>query len=181
MEEIKIYHSVWKYLPTILILLVFTIIFIYAVTQGEETPLWKWGGLLFFGLGFLFMLFMVLRERLFHKPYITITDEKVVVNHVGRIWEYCLADIHRFELHEYKGYGPRFFFSEAIISVHYKPSVETKKMSEAKGMNRINRKMNNAMINAREGIHASKLTINPKQLCDLLNERLKQRLAPKQS
>lgn len=94
MAEIKIYHSVWKYLPTILILLGFTIIFIYAVTQGEETPLWKWGGLLFFGLGFLFMLFMVLRERLFHKPYIT---------------------------------------------------------------------------------------INPKQLCDLLNERLKQRLAPQQS
>lgn len=41
MEEIKIYHSVWKYLPTILILLVFTIIFVYAITQGKDTPLWK--------------------------------------------------------------------------------------------------------------------------------------------
>lgn len=99
MEEIKIYHSVWKYLPTILILLVFTIIFVYAITQGKDTPLWALGGLLFFGLGFLFMLFMVLRER----------------------------------------------------------------------------------FNAQEGIHASKLTIKPKQLCDLLNERLKQRLAPQQS
>lgn len=181
MEKIKIYHSPWKNLPTILILLVFTIIFFYAVTQGKDTSLWVWGGLLFFGLGFLFMLFMVLRERLFHKPYITITEEKVVVNHVGRIWKYNLVDIHRFELHEYKGYGPRFYFSEAIISVHYKPSVDTRKMSEAKGMNRINRKMNVAMINAQEGIHASKLTIKPKQLCDLLNERLKQRLAPQQS
>lgn len=181
MEKIKIYHSVWKNLPTIFILLVFTIIFIYAMAQGKDTPLWVWGGMIFFGLGFLFMLFLVLRERLFHKPYITITDEKIVVNHVDRIWEYCLADIHRFELHEYKGYGPRFFFSEAIISVHYKPSVETQKMNEAKGMDRINRKMNNAMINAQEGIHASKLTIKPKQLCDLLNERLKQRRMPQQS
>ena len=181
MEKIKIYHSVWKNLPTIFILLVFTIIFIYAMAQGKDTPLWVWGGMIFFGLGFLFMLFLVLRERLFHKPYITITDEKIVVNHVGRIWEYNLADINRFELHEYKGYGPRFFFSEAIISVHYKSSVETQKMNEAKGMDRINRKMNNAMINAQEGIHASKLTIKPKQLCDLLNERLKQRLAPQQS
>ena len=181
MEEIKIYHSVWKYLPTILISLVFTIIFIYAMTQGNDTPLWVWGGLLFFGLGFLFMLFMVLRERLFHKPYITITDEKVVVNHVGRIWEYNLADVHCFELREYKGYGPRFYISIAIISVHYMPSMETKKMKDAKGMDRINRKMNNAMINAQEGIHASQLTMKPKQLCDLLNERLKQRLMPKQS
>jgi len=67
---------------------------------------------------------------LFHTPYITITDEKVVVNHVGRIWEYNLADVHRFELREYRGYGPRFYISTAIISVHYKRNVEAKKMKE---------------------------------------------------
>ena len=159
----------------------FTIIFIYAVTQGKDTPLWVWGGLLFFGLGFLFMLFMVLRERLFHKPYITITDDKVIVNHVGRIWEYNLADIHHFELHKYRGWGLRFYFSTDIISVHYKHSVETKKMSEAEGMDRINRKMSVAMMNAQEGIKANQLTMNAKQLCDLLNKRLKQRLMPQQS
>lgn len=172
MGEIKIYHSVWKNLPTILISLVFTILFIYAMTQDKGSPLLVWGGLLFFGLGCLFMLFMLLRERLFHKPYITITDDKVIVNHVGRIWEYNLADIHRFELHEYRG-GYRFYFSTDIISVHYKRNVEAKKMNKAKGIDRITRKMNVAMMNAQEGIKADQLTMKPKQLCDLLNERLK--------
>jgi len=181
MEKIKIYHSVWKNMPTIFILLVFTIIFIYAMAQGKDTPLWVWGGLLFFGLGFLFMLFVVLRERLLHKPYITITDDKVIVNHVGRIWEYNLADINRFELHEYRGWGLRFYFSTDIISVHYKRNVEAKKMGEAEGMERINRKMSVAMMNAQEGIKANQLTMKPKQLCDLLNKRLKQRRMPQQS
>lgn len=181
MKEVKIYHSVWKNLPTILISLVFTILFIYALTQGKGTPLWVWVGLLFFGLGGLFMLFMLLRERLLHKPYITITDDKVIVNHVGRIWEYNLADIRRFELHEYRGWGYRFFFYTSIISVHYKSNVETKKMGEAKGIDRITRKMSVAMMNAQEGIKADQLTMKPKQLCDLLNKRLKQRLMPKQS
>ena len=118
-----------------------------------------------------------LRERLFHTPYITITDEKVVVNHVGRIWEYNLADVHRFELREYRGYGPRFYISTAIISVHYKRNVEAKKMKEAKGMDGINRKMNVAMTNAQDGIHANNLTMKPKQLCDLLNEATSATLA----
>jgi hypothetical protein len=180
MEEIKIYHSIWKNLPTILISLVFTILCIYALTQGKGSPLWVWAGLLFFGLGGLFMLFMLLRERLFHKPYITITDDKVIVNHVGRIWEYNLADIHRFDLHEYRGWY-RFYFSIDIISVHYKRNVEARKMNEAKGIDRMTRKMSVTMMNAQEGIKADQLTMKPKQLCNLLNKRLKQRLMPKQS
>ena len=53
------------------------------------------------------------------------------------------------------------------------PSVETKKMSEAKGMDRIYRKMNVAMMNAQDSIQVTNLTMKPQQLCDLLNERLK--------
>lgn len=45
-------------------------------------------------------------------------------------------------------------------------------MSEAKGMNRIYRKMNVAIMNAQDSIQATNLTMKPKQLCDLLNERL---------
>ena len=52
-------------------------------------------------------------------------------------------------------------------------SVDAKKMSEAKGMDRICRKMNVAMMNAQDSIQVTNLTMKPKQLYDLLNKLLK--------
>ena len=101
-----------------------------------------------------------------HKPALTITEDKVIVN--GKK-EYHFADIHHFDLIEYPG----LYISTSVIRIHYMPSVETKKMSEAKGMDRIYRKMNVAMMNAQDSIQVSNLTMKPQQLCDLLNERLK--------
>ena len=158
-------------LPVLLVLLALTIVFIIPLSQGKGSLVWNWSLLLFSGSAFLFFLFLILRERLLHKPPLIITEDKVIDNNVGRIKEYHFTDIHHFDLIVYSG----LYASQAVIRIHYMPSVETKKMSEAKGMDRIYRKMNVAMMNAQDSIQVTNLTMKPKQLCDLLNERLKKK------
>lgn len=171
MEEIKLYHKVWAMLPVLLVLLALTIVFVIPLSQGKGSLAWNWSLLLFSGSAFLFFLFIILRERLVHKPPLIITEDKVIDNNVGRIKEYHFTDIHHFDLIIYPG----LYVSRAVIRIHYMPSVETKKMSEAKGMDRICRKMNIAMMNAQDSIQVTNLTMKPRQLCDLLNERLKKK------
>ena len=158
-------------LPVLLVLLALTIVFIIPLSQGKGSLVWNWSLLLFSGSAFLFFLFIILRERLLHKPPLIITEDKVIDNNVGRIKEYHFTDIHHFDLI----ISPGLYASRAVIRIHYMPSVETKKMSEAKGMDRIYRKMNVAMMNAQDSIQVTNLTMKPKQLCDLLNERLKKK------
>ena len=158
-------------LPVLLVLLALTIVFIIPLSQGKGSLVWNWSLLLFSGSAFLFFLFLILRERLLHKPPLIITEDKVIDNNVGRIKEYHFTDIHHFNLI----ISPGLYVSRAVIRIHYMPSVETKKMSEAKGMDRIYRKMNVAMMNAQDSIQVTNLTMKPRQLCDLLNERLKKK------
>ncbi|MBO4431192.1 MAG: hypothetical protein J5790_07640 [Bacteroidaceae bacterium] len=168
MKEIKLYHKVWMFLPVLLIMLALTIVYLIPIIRGNNSSywIWNWFLLLFSGSFFLWGLFAILRERVLHKPALTITEDKVIVN--GKK-EYHFADIHHFALIEYPG----LYISTNVISIHYMPSVETKKMSEAKGIDRIYRKMNVAMMNAQDSIQVTNLTMKPQQLCDLLNERLK--------
>ena len=158
-------------LPVLLVLLALTIVFIIPLSQGKGSLVWNWSLLLFSGSAFLFFLFLILRERLLHKPPLIITEDKVIDNNVGRIKEYHFTDIHHFNLI----ISPGLYVSRAVIRIHYMPSVDTKKMSEAKGMDRIYRKMNVAMMNAQDSIQVTNLTMKPRQLCDLLNERLKKK------
>jgi hypothetical protein len=51
--------------------------------------------------------------------------------------------------------------------------VEAKKKSEAKGIDRISRKINRIFIGAEDCIQVTNLTMKPEQLCNLLNKRLK--------
>ena len=158
-------------LPVLLVLLALTIVFIIPLSQGKGSLVWNWSLLLFSGSAFLFFLFLILRERLLHKPPLIITEDKVIDNNVGRIKEYHFTDIHHFDLI----ISPGLYVSRAVIRIHYMPSVKTKKMSEAKGMDRIYRKMNIAMMNAQDSIQVTNLTMKPRPLCDLLNERLKKK------
>ena len=167
MEEIKLYHKVWTFLPVLLIQLALTIVFLIPITQGKNASfwIWNWSLMLFSGLVFLWELYVVLRERVWHKPFITITEDKVIVGKK----EYYFADIHHFDLIVYPG----LYVSTAVIRIHYMPSVETKKMSEAKGMDRISRKINRIIMGAEDCIQVTNLTMKPEKLCNLLNKRLK--------
>ena len=163
MEEIKLYHKVWMALPPLLILLGMSIVAIIPLSQGEGPLFWNCFLLLPSGGFFLWGLSVLIRERVLHKHAIIITDDKLIVGKK----EYNFADIHHFDL---------IYFSQTTnIRIHYKPDVEAKKKSEAKGMERIGRKINRILMGAEDCIQVANLTMEPEKLCNLLNKRLKQR------
>ena len=163
MEEIKLYHKVWMALPPLLILLGFTIVFLITITKGlnQRFWIWNWSLLLLSGGTFLWGLSVLIRERVLHIPPIIITEDKLIVGKK----EYNFADIHHFDL---------IYFSQTTnIRIHYMPDVEAKKKSEAKGMERIGRKINRIIMGAEDCIQVANLTMTPEKLCNLLNKRLK--------
>ena len=171
MKEIKLYHKVWVMLPVLLLLLGLTIVFLIPITKGlnQRFWIWNWGMLLFSGAVFLWGLSVIIRERVLHIPPIIITDEKLIVGKK----EYHFADIHHFDL---------IYFSQTTdIRIHYNPDVEAKKKSEAKGIDRISRKINRIFTGAEDCIQVANLTMKPEQLCNLLNKRLKLRHMTQQS
>ena len=163
MEEIKLYHKVWMALPPLLILLGMSIVAIIPLSQGKGPLFWNCFLLLPSGGFFLWGLSVLIRERVLHRPPIIITEDKLIVGKK----EYNFADIHHFDL---------IYFSQTTnIRIHYKPDVEAKKKSEAKGMDRIDHKINRIIMGAEDCIQVANLTMTPEKLCNLLNKRLKQR------
>lgn len=163
MEEIKLYHKVWVILPWLLLMLGFTIVFLIPITKGLNARfwIWNWSLLLLSGATFLWGLSVLIHERVLHIPPIIITDDKLIVGKK----EYNFADIHHFDL---------IYFSRTTnIRIHYKPDVEAKKKSEAKGMDRIGRKINRIIMGAEDCIQVANLTMKPEKLCNLPNKRLK--------
>ena len=163
MEEIKLYHKVWVILPWLLLMLGFTIVFLIPITKGLNARfwIWNWSLLLLSGATFLWGLSVLIRERLLHIPPIIITEDKLIVGKK----EYNFADIHHFD---------HIYFSQTTnIRIHYKPDVEAKKKSEAKGMDRSGRKINRILMGAEDCIQVANLTMKPEKLCNLLNKRLK--------
>ena len=168
MDEIKLYHKVWTILLVLLVLLALMIVPIIPLCQGKGSLLWNCILLMIPTPVFLWGLIALFRERVLHIPPITITEDRIIVNDVGGIQEYHFADIDRFQLLDFGG----LIISRVVITIHYIRSVETKKMDESKGLDRIYRKMNLALMNAQESIQVTNLTMKPKQLCNLLNKRL---------
>ena len=169
MEEIKLYHKVWMILPPLLILLGLSIVAIIPLSQGKGSLFGNCSLLLGSGSVFLWGLSVLIRERVLHIPPIIITDDKLIVGKK----EYHFADIHHFDL---------IYFSQTTdIRIHYNPDVEVKKKSEAKGMDRIGRKINRILMGAEDCIQVANLTMKPEQLCNLLNKRLKLRHMTQQS
>ena len=146
MEEIRIYHTIWRRE-------LFIAIFSLAVTflipfVGTFKPR-DYGMMLFLGLMGLFILFTVFRERLLHRPYLTITDESIIINREHR--------------------------SKMIIRFDEVKSFERETLSflghtSYTGMIIVHLKNGNGFVNI---ISANGLTMKSQQLFDLLNERLK--------
>jgi len=158
MEEIKVYHSVWKRLPVILIGLAFSVGAVYALWQGRGQSWKAWLCLLLFGLGSLLYLYLALKERWTGKPYLTVTATSLIVNNgyvFGRGWymsEIALADVEYFELVPrsiLQRRGPR-------LRIHYKGRMEEKYPTDLVGQ-----------------IPVGDIDMKPQLLCDLLNEQLR--------
>ena len=82
METIRIYHSPWRMLLLVLASLVFAVAgFFMAIHSPKGFHIVVgWISVVFFGLGGLYMLYGTLKERLTGKPFLTITDEAVIMD-----------------------------------------------------------------------------------------------------
>ena len=163
MEEIRIYHSIWKNIGLIAICFVFVAMGILMLLRGEQSFI-AWTGILFFGGGGLFVLFLILRERISHKAYYIITDESVSMDSGMKKREVRFADVEEFYLINVS--------SSKQIGIKYKKEVEFQKMNDASSAGRTIRKLNESIAGVQESLPADGLNIKPQELCDLLNMRL---------
>ena len=168
-EEIKIYRSVWRNVLLILCCLAFAAGSVLILLDGNEKPLMviiaAWIGILFFGLGGLFVAYLVLKEQLTRTPYLVITDEKVIMN-AGKPWEASFADVEIFFLIRVS--------TARMIGVKYKKNIEAQRLDNTGQWGRAARNFSLKLTGAQESIGAVGLTIKPQVLCDLLNERLEE-------
>ena len=168
-EEIKIYRSVWRNALLILCCLTFAAGSVLILLDGNEKPLMviiaAWIGILFFGLGGLFVAYLVLKELLTRTPYLIITDEKVIMNG-EKPWEASFADVEIFFLTRVS--------TARMIGVKYNKNIEVQRLDNAGQWGRAVRNFNVNLVGAQESIAADGLKIKPQALCDSLNERLEE-------
>ena len=168
METIRIYHSLWRMLLLALASLAFAVAgFFMAIhsTKGFHIVV-GWIGVVFFGLGGLNMLFVMLKERLTGKPFLTITDEAIIK-------EWTKQTVIRFA--DVKSFNVVKVGRQKFIAVHYKPGVEQQKMDEVGALDRYIRKQNRRLVGAQETISTTGMAMKAQELCNLLNERLGRR------
>ena len=163
MREIRIYHSIWRNIPLLAICFVFVAMGIFMLLHGEQSFI-VWVCILFFGIGGLYVLFLILRERINNKPYYIITDECVIMDSGMKKWEVRFSDVEEFYLIN--------VMSSKQIGIRYKKEIEFQKMNDASSAGRTIRKMNERIAGVQESLPADNLTIKPQQLCDLLNMKL---------
>ena len=75
-----------------------------------------WVCILFFGIGGLYVLFLILRERINNKPYYIITDECVIMDSGMKKWEVRFSDVEEFYLIN--------VMSSKQIGIRYKKEIE---------------------------------------------------------
>ena len=168
METIRIYHSTWRMLLLALASLAFAVAgFFMAIhsTKGFHIVV-GWIGVVFFGLGGLNMLFVMLKERLTGKPFLTITDETIIK-------EWTKQTVIRFA--DVKSFNVVKVGRQKFIAVNYKPGVEQQKFDEVDALDRFIRKQNHRLVDAQETISTTGIDMKVQELCNLLNEWLGRR------
>ncbi len=167
METVRIYHSMWRMLLLAIVSLAMAVggyLMAFHSPKGFHIVV-GWISVVFFGLGGLYMLYGMLKERLTGKPFLTITDEAVIMEGMKQA-VIRFADVESFNVVK--------MGKQEFVAVHYKPGVELKKMDEANGLDRSIRKLNLQLVNAQENISTTGTDMKAQELCDLLNERMKQ-------
>ena len=168
METIRVYHSLWKNGLLVAVCLGFAAIGIFGIISGN-VGIEIWLGTLFFGIGGLFMLWLMLKERITHTPYYLITDDSIIMNSGIKTFEVRFADVESFFLTKVgsaKG-------TTKMIGIRYIKNVELQKIEDASMAGRAVRRFNECVAGSQESLPANGLTIKPNDLCEILNERVK--------
>ena len=126
MEDIRIYHSIWKNIALLAVCFVFVAMGIFMLLHGEQSFI-VWAGILFFGGGGLFVLFLILKERITHTPYYMITDDGIIMNRGLKTYEVRFADVECFYLTKVETARGKTM----LIVIQYKENVELQKFEDA--------------------------------------------------
>ena len=101
MEEIKIYHSLWRMLLMGIGGLAFAVMIILILRSLRPgNVIIGYAGIVFFGLGGLALIFWALKEKLSGRPFLTITDEVMIYNGGWKQYEIRFADVNSFVLQD---------------------------------------------------------------------------------
>ena len=168
METIRVYHSIWKSGLLVVVFLGFAAIGIYSIISGDN-EIRAWLCAVFFSIGGLFMLWLMLKERITHTPYYLITDDGIIMNSGSKTYKVHFADVERFFLTDVgtsRG-------GTKLIGIQYIKGVESRKIEDANMAGRAVRRFNKMVAGSQEALPADCLTIKPKDLCEMLNERVK--------
>ena len=167
MEELRIYQSPWRLLLLTFGSIAMTALSVFMIHFHRNLFVWVagWIGILFFGLCSLVYLFSMFKEWLMHRPFLTIKDD-CLIRQAPRKLVVNFADVESFSVRKVR--------DSAFIAIHYKPNVERQKMENASIFGYLFRSMNKQLINAQDSITTTGLSMKAEDLCDLLNERLKQ-------
>lgn len=163
MNELKIYHSVWRNGITIIACLAMAGLGLFFGLREGGMPWIVWMGVAFFALGGMFMTYLVVKEKMTRQPFLIITDEFVRMNS-GKGVEIRYADVDAFFM--------TGVWSAKMIGIAYKKEIEARKMEEAKDVGRAVRRFNTKIAGAPEAIPANDLTMTPQEIITILNERL---------
>ncbi|MBQ3632034.1 MAG: hypothetical protein II949_12470 [Prevotella sp.] len=165
METIKIYRSPWRMLFLALASLAFAAgsAFMLSRPQSGFHVVVAWLGIVFFGLSGVYMLYVILKERLTGKPFLTITDNCVIIEGAKQT-VINFADVKSFEVVKMR--------NQKFVAIHYKPGIEQQKLDEANTLGRSMRELNRHLVNAQENIATVGIGMDAEELCNLLNERL---------
>jgi len=165
METIRIYHSPWRMLFLLFACLVFVVgsYFMLEHTKDVFHVVVAWIGIVFFGLCGLYMLYAMLKERLTGKPFLTITDDGIIIEGAKQTVIH-FADVESFDVVKMR--------NQQFVAVHYKPGVEQQKLAESSTFSRSVRELNLQLANAQENIATVGTGMKAEVLCDLLNDRL---------
>lgn len=166
MEEVKIYQSPWRLLLLTFASIAMTALSVFMIHFHRNLFEWVagWIGILFFGLCSLIYLFSMFKEWLMHRPFLTIKDD-CLIRQTPRKMVVNFADVESFSVGKVQ--------DTAFIAIHYKPNVERQKMENASIFGCLFRTLNKQLINAQDSITTAGLSMEAEDLCNLLNERLK--------
>lgn len=170
MEEIKIYRIVWKNIIAAIICLVFAVFGLVRIYQGDGNTLGLSGGMLFFGIGGVFLLYLTLKVRL--HPYLTITNKNLIQSRVESglsDWEIHFSEVDHFELSPFYILQPL----KRDIRIYYKKDNHKLKTVSPNKLFRFFEKLNELSGIADDYIAIGGINMKHQQLFNLLNERIK--------
>ena len=167
METIRVYHSLWKSVLLVTCSFGFAALGFYSIIYGNDRII-IWLCTLFFVIGGLFMLLLMLKERITRTPYYLITDDSIIISTGLKTYQIHFADVECFYLTKV---GPTKGRT-TLIGIQYKKDVQLRENEDAEKAGRAIRRFNKIVPRIKKAIPAECLTIKPKDLCEILNERV---------